>query len=353
MMNFEQRLNAFSTLGLFLKNYKTTLPENIQFLEKYKPQLANIIKEQDIYNAFFTEEFVEKAIQSIAEMLKHEYLVEWTNQYPKLKEDKANNKVVAVIMAGNIPLVGFHDFLSVLMSGHKIKCKLSSSDDKLLPLIVDILCTINNNFGELISFSDFKLEGFDAVIATGSNNSANIFKSYFAKYPHIIRQNRSSIAILSGNETDEELKQLSNDIFLYFGLGCRNVSKLFVPKNYNFNRFYENMEHWNAIAMHNKYQNNHDYNRSIYLLNQTQHLDNGFLILKEDTNLHSPIAVMYFEYYDDLSSIKNYILQHKEEVQCIVSHLPIENAVKFGQAQNPNLWDYADGVDTIEFLINL
>ncbi len=352
-MKFNQRINAFCKLGLFLKNINSVLPNEISFLEKNKEILIITIQEQHIYNSFFTETFVYKAIESIANMLDKDLIVQWLEKYPTLQSDSLNSKKVAVIMAGNIPLVGFHDFLCVLISGHSIICKQSSNDNKLLPIIVDVLIKIDNDFESLISFSDNKIEGFDAVIATGSNNSAKIFESYFSKYPHIIRKNRSSVAILSGNETNEDFKNLSNDIFLYFCLGCRNVSKLLVPKDYNFNQFFENMQAWEHIAMHNKYQNNHDYNRSIYLINQTIHLDNGFLILKEDKSLHSPIAVLYIEYYNDLAGISKYIQLHKEEIQCVVSNLEIENTIKFGQAQNPSVWDYADGVDTIEFLINI
>ncbi|MDA3780729.1 MAG: aldehyde dehydrogenase, partial [Bacteroidales bacterium] len=261
---------------------------------------------------------------------------------------------VGVVTAGNIPLVGFHDMLCVLLSGNKFIAKLSSKDNKLMQVIRYYLISLNSEFEELIRFEEQKLSGFDAIIATGSNNSSRYFEYYFGKYPNIIRKNRSSIAVLTGNETIKQIKALADDIFLYFGLGCRNVSKLLLPEDYNFENLFNNIEHYAHIYNHNKYANNYDYNKSIYLMNKTKHLDNGFVLLKEDEGMSSPIAVIYFQYYKKIEDVYNYITLNKENIQCVVSdNNEIEKAIKFGDAQYPELWDYADNVDTMEFLINI
>ena len=202
-------------------------------------------------------------------------------------------------------------------------------------------------------FTEERLEKFDAVIATGSNNTARYFEYYFGKYPNIIRKNRNSVAVLSGKETGEELKSLSNDIFRYFGLGCRNVSKIFIPKDYNFDAFFNAMFIWKEVINDNKYINNYDYNKAVYLMSNVNLLDNEFLLLKEDINFSSPISVTFYEYYDTLESVSEKLITEKDNIQCIVSNLGIKNEIKFGETQNPNLWEYADGIDTIDFLVKL
>jgi hypothetical protein len=252
-------------------------------------------------------------------------------------------------MAGNVPLVGFHDFLSVLITGNNVLAKLSSNDTQLLPFLANYLISIEPEFKDCISFSEKKLTNFDAVIATGSNNTARYFDYYFGKYPHIIRKNRNSVAILTGNETPQQLEALANDVFRYFGLGCRNVSKIFIPENYDFDTFFNGMFSWKELINNNKYIDNYDYNKAVYLMSKMNLLDNEFLLLKHDEEYASPISVVFYEFYKDLDKLNNKLSEESEHIQCIIS----EEHIPFGTAQTPNLWDYADGVDTVAFLLKL
>jgi len=256
-------------------------------------------------------------------------------------------------MAGNIPLVGFHDFLSVLNSGHEVLVKQSSNDKHLLPYLAKYLEYVEPSFKGKIAFTDEKLAGFEAVIATGSNNTARYFEYYFKDKPNIIRKNRNSVAILTGKETKEQLIGLSDDIFTYFGLGCRSVSKLFVPKDYDFQDFFGGMYGKSDIMNNAKYANNYDYNKAVYLMSLFDILENGFLMIKEDTQYASPIATVFYEYYDDLASLQAKLTADAEDIQCIVADIDMENEIAFGHTQQPELHDYADGVDTLQFLSSL
>ena len=249
--------------------------------------------------------------------------------------------------AGNIPFVGFHDFLCMLISGNNYIGKNASDDTLLLPWIAEELIKIEPKFKERISFVE-KLKDMDAVIATGSNNTARYFEYYFSKYPHIIRKNRNAVAVLTGDEPKEELNLLGEDIFRYFGLGCRNVSKLYVPRGYNFNGFFEAMFSYSQVMQHNKYMNNYDYNRAVFLMRQIPFLENNFLIIREDASIPSPISVVHYEFYDEAEKLKENLAEHKEQIQCIVGR----DYIPFGQGQSPALWDYADGVDTMAFLLS-
>ena len=254
-------------------------------------------------------------------------------------------------MAGNIPLVGFHDFLSVLISGHNVLVKTSSNDQHLLPFLAKYIIAIEPRFADKITFVDGKLENFDAVIATGSNNTARYFEYYFKDKPSIIRKNRNSVAVLNGKETKEQLVALGEDIFRYFGLGCRNVSKLFVPKGYSFDAFFEAIFEYQDVIHYEKYANNYDYNKAVFLMSNFKLLDNGFLTLKEDQSYASPISSVFYEFYDDIDTLQKKLQSDHEQIQCIVSNIGIENSIDFGQTQKPKLWDYADNVDTISFLL--
>jgi hypothetical protein len=253
-------------------------------------------------------------------------------------------------MAGNIPLVGFHDFISVLISGNKILVKQSSNDQKLLPIIAEYLVQLEPGFASKIEFTPDRLINFDAVIATGSNNTARYFEYYFKDKPSIIRKNRNSVAVLTGNESESELKLLSEDIFRYFGLGCRNVSKLYVPKDYNFDPFFKAILPWADLMKHAKYANNYDYNKAVYLMSEFKLLENGFLMLKGDNSFGSPIATLFYEVYEDLENLKKTLEANKENLQCIVSNNVLQSEIEFGQTQHPRLWDYADNVNTLDFL---
>jgi hypothetical protein len=328
-------LNVFSELGL-------------QLAEPNK-QLLAIIETEKQYNAWFTADNVLKAVKSIGDMLNRVDLTAWLDKY---EIHDGQPKKVGLILAGNIPLVGFHDVLCVLITGNSALIKASSQDARLIKYVLELLSAIEPIFAERYQFTE-RLEHFDAVIATGSNNTSRYFEYYFGKVPNIIRKNRSSVAVLTGSESTEQLFRLGHDIFDYFGLGCRNVSKLLAPKGYNFNLFFESIEVYNDIINHHKYNNNYFYNKSIYLVNSDKHLDNNFLLLKEDTRLASPLGVMYFEYYDDLAAVESKLNSDAEHIQCVVSAAPLNinsQVVDFGGSQAPKLWDYADGVDTMAFL---
>jgi len=274
-----------------------------------------------------------------------------------LQNESGNAKLkmrsIGLILAGNIPIVGFHDILCVLASGHKALIKLSSHDQKFIPYLLNKLIEIEPGFELQISYID-RLKDFDAVIATGSNNTSRYFDYYFSKVPHIIRKNRNSVAILNGEESKEDLEALGHDIFDYFGLGCRNVSKLYVPKDYDFKEFFESIEEFKSVADHHKYNNNYDYNKSIFLVNLDKHFDNGFLLLKEDSRFVSPLAVLYYKEYQTIEQLGSELIKNEDLIQCIVSNskLPL-STVAFGQSQCPGLMDYADGVDTMKFLREL
>ena len=332
-MKLSHRIDAFSKLGEAIIDNK----------EKLK--LGN-------HNPWFTDDNIEYALEEIAKSLLISNLEKWMNLYPEL-ERLRDVKRVGVITAGNIPLVGFHDFLSVLISGNKFVGKLSSKDDRLIPAIIKLLIKVEPKFKELIVIFEDKLTDFDAVIATGSDNSARYFEYYFGKYPHIIRKNRNSVGVITGNETEEELQNLADDIFLYFGLGCRSVSKLFLPASYDLDHIFRNSLKHKNIINHNKYANNYDYNRAIYLLNQIEFKDNGIMLMKEEITYASPVSVVYFENYSTIESVKKRMENDKELIQCIVSKEGFfENSVPFGKSQKPELWDYADNVDIMKFLVN-
>jgi hypothetical protein len=281
-------------------------------------------------------------------------LTRWINPYDS-DIQLVNPKRIAVIMAGNIPLVGFHDFLSVLLSGHYFIGKLSSEDKILLPAIAKVLCQIEPLFMPRIQFTESVLKDFDAIVATGSNNTARYFEYYFTKYPHIIRKNRNGVAVLTGDESDEVLERLGADICMYFGLGCRNVSKIFVPTGYDPKKLFKAIEPFvKVLSDHHKYMNNYSYHSSIYLLNQTPYLDNGVMILTESERFSSPISVLFYEFYENSESLQKKLIDDLEMVQCIVNESFIsEKTVTFGSTQSPGLSDYADGIDTMKFLTEL
>jgi hypothetical protein len=356
-MTIDKRIKAFIALGEFLKQFtKDGVQQKTNELnEQFYADCEELITSVHIYNGWFTEQNVRDAFGGIANVLNQESLVDWLSNYISRINEIKKQKTVAVIMAGNIPMVGFHDMLCVLLSGNKFVGKLSSDDKLLLPFISKILIAIEPEFIGSIEFTEGQLKNIDAVIATGSNNSARYFEYYFGKYPHIIRKNRNSVAVLNGAESTEELSLLGKDIFQYFGLGCRNVSKLFVPAGYKFDTFYESIFDYKEVVNNNKYGNNYDYNRTVYLMsNHPSLLDNNFLLLKEDEGYSSPIGVLFFQYYDNIEDLNQRLENDKEQIQCVVSKKSsIKNAISFGEAQCPKLIDYADGVDTMEFLISL
>lgn len=301
------------------------------------------------HNPWFTPKNVKQAIQAFGLMLQADDINHWFNTI----HFTSSPKKIGLILAGNIPMVGLHDVFCVLATGNKAVIKLSTSDTLLIKAVLLELINIEPLLAEHIEYVE-RLKDFDAVIATGSNNSSRYFEYYFGKVPNIIRKNRNSVAILDGTEHQHDLNHLGNDIFDYFGLGCRSVSKIYLPKNYNIATFYGGIEAHNDLINHFKYQNNYDYNKSVYLVNAVDHFDNGFLLLKEDENLASPLAVLFFEYYENTNDLTEKLALKKPEIQCIVTNCTINlPTFPFGQSQKPKLWDYADDVNTIEFLNQL
>ncbi|MES2587406.1 MAG: acyl-CoA reductase [Bacteroidota bacterium] len=308
-------------------------------------ELNAVIQKQFYLNGWFTEENVRKTFKAWSGLLRQEKLKSYTENY----SFSENPKRIGIIMAGNIPLVGFHDFLSVLLSGHKVVIKLSSDDKTLLPTIIKLLLNFNPGLKESITISEYKLAEIDAIIATGSNNSMNYFEQYFGKYPHIFRKNRTSVAVINGNESKEELALLGEDIFTYFGLGCRNVSQVFLPKDFKLDNLIEAIFPHSDVVNHHKYTNNYDYNKAIHLMGQQQILDNGFVLFKESEELFSPLAMLFYHHYENQAELDEFITKNQDNIQAIVGH----NYIPFGQAQKPELNDFADGVDTMEWLSKL
>ncbi len=346
-------VKTFSILGAFLRQFsnKEKDPKLDLLNEQCFDSFQNAIEKVHVFNPWFIKEFVVNAIHSLGCILKEEELAAWISKYSCQNSSPSR---IAVILAGNIPLVGFHDMICVLLSGNIFIGKLSSKDDILIKEIKNVLEKIDPSMAERIILTGNTVKEFDAIIATGSNNSARYFEYYFGKYPSVIRKNRNSIAILDGCETREELEKLADDIFMYFGLGCRNVSKLFVPRDYDFKTLIECSEKYKFISNHNKYANNYDYNRTVYLMNMKKFLDTGFFILKEDSTISSPISVVYYEYYDNMKDIDKVLEQEKYSLQCVVSRKKYrENMILPGETQQPTLNDYADGIDTMNFLSSL
>jgi hypothetical protein len=354
LMNPGQRISAFASLGESISKILSARETEELHASQASMKLYKLIQTVHFSNPWFIEEYVRLSLKSVSELITYDNLNNWFLEYPELQHEKSDSHKIAVISAGNIPLVGFHDFLCILIAGDHYHGKLSSRDNQLPRAIAELLIEIEPEFSAQISFTEDKLDSFDAVIATGSNNSSRYFEYYFEKYPHIIRKNRSSLAILDGYETADELRALADDIFLYFGMGCRNVSKVYVPEGYSFNFFFENMEGYSWLINHNKYMNNHQYSRVIYLVNSDEHLDNNFLLVKKDRAISSPIAVLHFEPYDNIFSLAKEIETKESEIQCLISHTKtLLKSMPFGKAQYPELMDYADGIDTMKFLLQL
>lgn len=325
-------LSSFIALGNDLRSGKLSDPEALSraFIE----------------NGWFTNENTERALKALGSMLEEESLKRWLSSY---KVPVGTAKTVALIMAGNIPLVGFQDLLCVLMSGHKALVKMASDDRVLLPHILRSYPEVL----EKIEWTDGRLRGFDAMIATGSNNSSRYFEHYFSRYPHIFRKSRTSVAVLNGKESGEQLNALGADIFNYFGLGCRSVSKLYVPTGYDFNSFFQAIYPFREVLLNKKYGNNYDYYRAIYLMNGAKLLDNNFVLLKEDTHLHSPPAVIFYEFYEHREDLAKRLQKVHEQLQCVVSGETWPGAVPFGRSQFPGPGDYPDGIDLMKFLSSL
>ncbi len=339
-MKLQDRIIAFSELG-------KQLLEWIEVKERNEPSAIDEVVQNAFYrNGWFDEPQVMYALKEVASWLNEKDLNEWATPYGF---DTKSSKKVGVIMAGNIPLVGYHDYLSVLISGNKLLGKLSKKDEVLIRFLHEQLIRIQPEFQDSVDFSTERFNGIDAVIATGSNNSSRYFDYYFSKIPNIIRKNRTSVAIVTGQETKEELTSLGDDIFRYYGLGCRNITKVYFPKDFDINWFYEGILAHSEIINNHKYQNNYDYHKSLYLLNRDKLWDNNFLLLKKDKSLSSPVGTLFYEEYEDLKLLQTELIAQEDQIQCKVG----VGGYNLGQAQKPRLTDYSDNINVLEFLLGL
>jgi len=349
----QTRIKAFVELGKQIQEALAREEGKFEGLSKEQINLLLQIKKSGMSNGWFTNEMVRNAFDGINKMLQDEELNGWLSSYKEKLELANEAKEVGIIMAGNIPAVGFHDFLCVLLSGHKAVVKTSSDDEVLIPAVAEILKSIDSTFENYIEVLNSPRKNYDAVIATGSNNSARYFEQYFGKFPNIIRKSRTSVAVLTGEESEEDIAGLAKDLFTYYGLGCRNVSKLLLVGDYDPKPLIDELlKHDEPLKMNGKYHNNIDYNKSIYIINRVPFLDGGTFLLKEDEGLHSPISVTFYQKFKDLAEVENYIETNHEQIQCVVSP-KVKGGVNFGEAQSPKVSDYADKVDTMEFLLNL
>ena len=345
-MTITNRQQAFVQLGLFINRHFSNNWNQKE--ERFHKDLTSLIDVAYTFNGWFTPDNIKRALVGISEMLEEKQLFEFSTL---IKEPK-KSKNVAIIMAGNIPAVGFHDMLCVLLSGHSVLIKVSSDDPAFIPFLAGMLIYYQQDFAPKINFSEGKLINFDSVIATGSDNTAKHFEYYFGKYPNIIRKNRSSVAILNGKETKEELTQLGKDIFYYYGLGCRNVNKIYVPEGYVFDGLFEALYEYKYVLDNKKYNNNYEYNRAIYLLDLIPFLDNNFLMIKESADLHAPTSVLFYETYTNQESLVEKIKPLLPNLQCIVTNFEIEGlkTISLGCTQEPSIFDFADNVNTLDFL---
>ena len=341
-MNREKQISGLAQLGFYINKFLEVKPENYNEVDE---KFAALLRKSEIENSWFTQESQRFALKQWADLLTEENLNHWLSKY----KPSHDSKKVGLILAGNIPMVGFHDVISVILSQHIALIKLSSKDRTILPFLLNKW----QEFSEAELQYEFveKLQDFDAVIATGSNNTARYLEYYFKDHLSIIRKNRTSIAVLKGYETPEELQLLAEDIFRYYGLGCRNVTRLFIPQDFVIDGLFENFLNFKEIINHNKYANNYEYNRAIYLLNQERFWDNNFVMLKEDEALFSPLSVINFTRYKNIDEVKSFINENEENIQAIVAKPELGlDSIALGEAQNPDLETYADHVDTMQFL---
>lgn len=342
-LTLQERLSILSQLG--------------EYIGAMEGQLEFVIRQAKLNNGWFTVENTKKALQNIKEhFLNHQKMTDWAAQYNIV--DAAAPRQVGLILAGNIPLVGFQDVMNVFAAGHIALIKPSDKDKYLIPHLLKVMTEINPKAAQYFKLVE-RLKGFDAVIATGSNNTSRYFETYFGKYPNIIRRNRNGIALISGKETAADFYALSEDIFTYFGLGCRNVAKIYIPKDYKLDPLLDALHERKDLVLHGKYKNNFDYNMAFNILNKTPFYNNGAIILIENESLQSRIAQLHYEYYQDENDLQQKIAQHIEDIQVLVGHshfngIPLGTpVVPFGSTQQPSLYDYADGIDTMAFLTNL
>jgi len=338
MLKLKDRINLLQRLGAYISNDQ--------------PDWQAARQQAHLHNSWFDEHHIQRAAANIADaFLQEDQLQNWIKQYPFLNntDERQHQPVVGIVMAGNIPLVGFHDFLCVWMAGFPMKIKLSSKDTVLWQFILAKLREWHPAAGDQVQFAEM-LKGCDAYIATGSNNSARYFDYYFRKYPHIIRKNRTSAAVLDGDESQETLERLADDIGSFYGLGCRNVTQIFVPESYDFTNLLLALKRYDSHLSHHKYKNNYDYQLALLLLNKQTYLSNEVFLLSEQDQPFAPVSMLHYQYYTNRDQLVD-ALKKDDRYQCIVGQAP--GLVRPGSSQQPSLQDYADGVDTMEFLSGL
>ena len=336
-----KRVKALFKLGLHLKKFTK---ENSEYSD-----LQKSVEKAKTHNRWFTQKNIEEVFSSWGSILNPNHIEKWLEKYNLKHIEKP--KTIALILAGNIPMVGFHDIICVWISGHNAQIKCASKDESLLPYVTGFL---ENETGDsAFVYTNHPFTFFDAVIATGSNNSARYFNHYFGKYPHIIRKNRNGVAVLNGGESKDQLENLGNDILQYFGLGCRNVSKVYLPNKYNLNSIFGGLYPHSKVIENAKYANNYDYNKAVFLMSEYVFLENGFFMIRQSKEFSAPIACLHYEYYSNKQDLKKHLKENREAIQCVVSNMQLEGEIDFGNAQKPNLWDYADGIDTLLFINNL
>ena len=345
VLSLNQRIQVLADLGEMIRFELNSSPYNEAF--------ENLLNKVNHSNPWFTIESIIQSLSSWSILLENNHLNQFISGYETQLFEKNNDKVVLLILAGNIPLVGMHDVVCSFLSGSKSMIKVSSKDTLLINYLIEQIGKINPVASKYFEISEAKAQGFTHVIATGSNNSARYFDHYFSKFPNIIRKNRSSLAIITQETTDTELEYLANDVFQYFGLGCRNVTQMWVPRSFDFDRLKSAFKAYAMIINHNKYVNNYDYHKAIALMNGDPFIDFEFILLQNKPMLKSPLGVLHYNFYENITEVNNYIQEHREHIQCIVSSESTSlNEVNFGQTQQPKLWDFADQIDTLQFLLS-
>jgi hypothetical protein len=339
-VNTEQRIAAFASLGVAMRDAASGISGSAS------GRFISLIKTLENSNPWFTPDNVRMALGAIGDKLTDGGLRQWLGHYPEIP-DHTLSSTVGVVMAGNIPLAGFHDLLCVLMTGNRLLAKLSSKDALLMRAVADCISEADPELGRCITLTEGTLSGFDAVIATGSGNTSRYFEYYFRDYPAIIRRNRNSVAVLDGTETDEELRLLGEDVFAYFGLGCRSISKLFLPEGYDIHRLAACWQKWEKLRSHYKYAVNYDHSKALMTVNRQPFTDTGYLLLRNEPSLSPPMAVLNYEFYASGELLKRELETAANNLQCVTGH----GFIPLGKAQQPELWDYADDVDTILFLL--
>ena len=335
-------IKNFSTLGRSVENALQSAYNNTLLDRAFEDSLR--------LNPLFTINMQHEALKIICKkFLNINCLHNWLTPYKELLFEREST--VGIVMAGNLPLVGFHDFLVTMASGSRAQIKLSGKD-RLLPALFEMLCEINPYWRARVAFTEHLPENIDLLIATGGEEASKFFKSEYDEIPKIVRSSRSSIAILKGDETIDELRRLSDDIFLYYGMGCRSVSTLLVPFGYTFELLIEAFKNKENAITSEDYLSAYRYQKALAAMNKSGYSDGGFYILREHSSFPPPMGVLNVLTYRNVDQINEFIDSNKLHLQCVVNRKFNNSNIEFGEAQYPSLDEYADGVNSLEFLLN-